>query len=166
MTLLNITDVQDDTAADANDLNIRFTQVSQVVNGNIDAQNLLDSAVTSGKLASSSVTSTKLAPGVTQDANGWTVFDMGTFKMYKKKVTTTLSGFNGPAFVTALSSPLPVGIANYNAMLGFDATFTYNSSGSIRFTEESFGTDTSINVVGTTTSSTSSSVTAYYSVIA
>lgn len=85
MTLVNIPDLADLTSADANDINSRFAAVSAVLNGHIDAQNLADGAVTSGKLASASVTSVKLAPTKSQDANGWTVYDYGTWKEYRRK---------------------------------------------------------------------------------
>ena len=111
MTLLNITDVQDDTAADANDLNSRFTQVSQVVNGNIDAQNISDSAVTQSKLASGAVTVSKLGLTKTQDANGWTVYDFGAWKEYRKKVTYVSPGAIPAAQRTPIANAvtLPVG---------------------------------------------------------
>lgn len=112
------------------------------------------------------ITQVELNLSKTVDANGWTVLDMGTFKIYCKKISTTLSAFSGPAFISALGSTLPVGIANFNSLIDFSATFIFNASGSLRLTEEAMAGDSTIAVVGTTTAASNSTIVAYYKVIA
>lgn len=61
MGLISYTQLEDGTAATANSINTRFARVYDLVNGNIDSQNLSNSAVTESKIASESVTASKLA---------------------------------------------------------------------------------------------------------
>jgi hypothetical protein len=72
-----------------------------------------DSAITTAKIANSAVTSAKLAPSKTTDANGWTVYDYGTWKEYKKRVThgTYTKATNEVWSLTLSSSNLPVGMS-------------------------------------------------------
>lgn len=67
-----------------------------------------DSAVTSAKLASSSVTSAKMSLTKSTDANGWSVYDYGSWKEYVKTF--------GPYSTTSLAS---LGVAT----LGSDGNF-------------------------------------------
>ena len=100
----------------------------------------------------------------TVDANGWTVFQYGSHTRYTRKVSFALSSFNGPAFVAELGVSLPVGLT-FDSLTSFNATFVYNGSGSVRFTQEAQGSATSTAVVGTTTSASNSSGVAYYECI-
>ena len=95
MGLVTITDIQDGTDADANDVNSRFATVVSEINGGLDSANLANNAVTQAKIAAASVSSDKLTLSKTQDANGWTVYDFGTFKQYRKKGTfqVTIPGY-------------------------------------------------------------------------
>jgi hypothetical protein len=49
------------TPAVATEVNQNFTAITDQVNGNLDADNLIDGAVTAGKLAANAVTSSKIA---------------------------------------------------------------------------------------------------------
>lgn len=112
------------------------------------------------------VDSTQLNPTKTvTDANGWIVNDMGSFKIYTKKMYTNLSGFNGPAFIGALGTNLPVGVAHFDAAQSVTSSFHYNGSGNLRITQEGIGTGTAIACVGTTSASYTGSVQANYTVI-
>lgn len=51
MGLLNLKQFQDNAALPANDLNEQFGKVADVLNGNVDATNIKDGAVTAAKIA-------------------------------------------------------------------------------------------------------------------
>lgn len=113
MGLINITDLSDGTGADAGDINSRMATLTGVINGNIDSANISAGGVTTNNLASGAVTSTKLAPSKTVDANGWTVYDFGTWKKYSKRVTFSQSVTNGTiTTLTVSSTNFPAGMAN------------------------------------------------------
>lgn len=99
----------DEITADA--INAPINQLAAVLNGNVDSNNLADSAVSTTKLAAGAVTSSKLAPSKTTDANGWTVYDHGTWKEYVKLFTGgSVSSLAGGAQGTVFSSQnLPSG---------------------------------------------------------
>lgn len=111
------------------------------------------------------VTEKELNTAKTVDANGWTVNDLGSFKIYTKRISTTLSGFSGPAFITALASQLPAGVANHNAAQSVLSSFHYGSSGNMRVVQESNGTSNDLGVVGTTSAAFSGTIQANYTVI-
>lgn len=122
MGLISYSQLQDGTEAVANDLNNRFGAIYNEFNGNIDAANLKNSAVTREKIADNSITKDKLALRQYIDDNGWTVTDMGGIKTYSRTVpvTGTQNDHNGPGHVGLLieaggrraglgSFPAPVG---------------------------------------------------------
>lgn len=112
MGLITYTNLEDDTTADANKFNERFGAIVDEVNGNIDTQNLKNSAVTREKIASGAVTSDKLSITKTIDANGWTVTDYGTTKDWTYRKSGSLS-INSNTWVR-VEVPLPEGITNIN----------------------------------------------------
>lgn len=116
MGLISIVDLQDDTDADANDINSRNAIIAGVINGNLDDQNLANGAVTQAKLASSSVSKDKLALSVTQDANGWKVYDFGTWKEYSRRLTSEIGSIAGGAYTSAGTINFPVGKDNTTAI--------------------------------------------------
>ena len=69
MGLISYSQLQDGTEAVANDLNNRFGTIYNEFNGNIDAANLKNSAVTREKIADTSITKDKLA--LRQYSNGY-----------------------------------------------------------------------------------------------
>lgn len=48
----------------------------------------------------------------TTDANGWTVYDYGNWKEYRKRITFSQT-IAGLAVLTVSSTNLPVGVSNY-----------------------------------------------------
>jgi len=113
------------TAAWADDL-INGLLVSHKPNGQ-----LADGVVSTGQLAGGSVTSAKLAPGKTVDANGWTVYDFGTFKEYAKRFTGgSVSGLGSLGSATLFSAQnLPVDVTK-NDVLATIGGGTDGTSGS------------------------------------
>lgn len=67
--------------------------------------------VTASTYASSSVPSSALNLSKTTDANGWTVYDFGTWKQYRKRGSTSLTAPGTTWAPITLSSTLPVGIS-------------------------------------------------------
>lgn len=116
-------------------------------------------------MAKQRLNSPQMNPSKTTDANGWTVLDMGSFKICTKLVTTSLSGFNGAAFITGLATSLPVSVPTFSVAITASANFFYGNSGALRCTNESTGTNTTFNIVGQTTSTYTGTVSAYYMVI-
>lgn len=93
-------------------INNPINQLAAVVNGNIDATNIADNAVSTAKIANTSVTPTKMNLTKTTDANGWTVYDYGTWKEYRKVVTGGAVGGSGSGILTNIYSAqnIPAGI--------------------------------------------------------
>lgn len=60
------------------------------------------------------VTEKEIALSKTVDANGWTVYDFGSFKQYRKRVTfsTGTTNVNTIISLATSSTNLPVGVAN------------------------------------------------------
>jgi hypothetical protein len=85
---------------------------------------LASSTVATASIQNSAVTSAKLAPTKSTDANGWTMYDEGTYKVYKKRVTGAANKAVGEVFTFASSGNLPVGISSVG-------TNFVNASGSI-----------------------------------
>ena len=113
MGLINYTNLEDNTSADANKFNERFGAIVDEVNGNLDSQNLKNGAVTREKIAAGAVTSDKLAISRTVDERGWTVEDYGAFKRYTKIVEHTAPNFTitpGEVDYTMWEIDGPVGV--------------------------------------------------------
>lgn len=112
MSLINLTSIQNGDSANDTLFNSRYSLVVNEINGNLDADNLKDSAVTTPKLANTSVTPVKMNLSKTVDANGWTIYDYGTWKEYHKRVTFTFNyGAGAVANLVLSSNNLPVGMA-------------------------------------------------------
>ena len=86
MGLINYEQLEDGFDASANLWNERFGILFGEINGNLDAANLKNGAVTTPKIATGAVTSDKIAISIYIDNNGWTVQDLGTIKKYFKRV--------------------------------------------------------------------------------
>lgn len=101
MALVNPTQVDPNTEANASDVNTPINQLADQINGNIEAVNL----------ASGSVTKDKLSLPKTVDSNGWTVYDYGSWKEYSH-IWTGLSGSlaAGIAINVVSNVALPSGI--------------------------------------------------------
>lgn len=69
------------------------------------------------------------------DANGWTVYDHGTYKRYRKWVTATVSYAAGTAFISELNTSLPVGETTSTVFLE-SVSVGNNGTGAIRFNME------------------------------
>jgi len=70
MTLLNLTDIQEDADATPELFNSRFDAIANVINGHIDSSNLADGAVTTSKIADGAVTLSKLDTVTAGNATG------------------------------------------------------------------------------------------------
>lgn len=118
MGLINYTNLEDDTTADANKFNERFGAIIDEVNGNLDTQNLKNSAVTEAKIADGAVTSSKIATERYVDANGWTVNDLGATKTYTYTVPVSgISIVNGARKDNLPTIQPPVGRTRDNIIM-------------------------------------------------
>lgn len=92
-----------------------FNDGTGIDDGVILTRHILNGNVTTDKLADDSVTSAKLAVTIGDGGNGYTVYDFGTFKIFRK--TGTVSGSlaaNGFGTV-ALNPGLPTGYSNFGS---------------------------------------------------
>ena len=63
-------------------------------------------------MAETKVQASELSPNKTVDANGWTIYDYGSFKQYRKRGTTTVTvAANAWTSVYNLGGNLPVGMS-------------------------------------------------------
>lgn len=79
--------------------------------GIVTSGKLAASAVNTAAIAASAVTSAKLAPSRTTDANGWTVYDFGSFKMYSLQVSyvsVVVPGSGGRIQIATINGPSSV----------------------------------------------------------
>lgn len=88
---------------------------------------LEDSTILTRHYASASVTSVKMALSKTTDANGWTIYDYGTFKKYLKASSEPSVTVGASGRTEFSASNLPVGMANLNNV-HVNATLTGTSS--------------------------------------
>lgn len=87
MGLINYTQLEDGTSATANAFNIRYGQLFDLVNGNLDSANLATSAVEEGNIAPGAVTNSKVAAGsITPDK-----FDSVAFRVKNSAEQTIVS---------------------------------------------------------------------------
>lgn len=130
--------------------------VSQITNANITdrrtmatiAVQLGTSSVGTAQLAPSSVTSLKLAPSKTTDANGWTVYDYGTWKKYVKRFVSTPGSITAGNRVTIVGSQaLPVGVSSLaNVRMSYSAFFE-QEAGSISVDMQNLSSSTTITAL-------------------
>lgn len=109
-------------------------------------------SVTTEALADGAVTPEKLAPGVSTDANGWRVLDLGTAKIYKKYIVSN-PGFQGALFDVG-STAYPAGVDRSQVIAGdVQVTVSRLSGGSspARFNYGYSLSTSSIDVVGLNT---------------
>lgn len=123
MGLINYTQFEDGTSADANSLNTRFGKLFNLVNGNLEASNLATGAVDNRVLGTGSVTSDKLGFEQYTDDNGWLITDLGLVKLASKLRTFTVpqrnKGQGGNVTFDGGMLTDPVGFddaASYNAI--------------------------------------------------
>lgn len=63
-------------------------------------------------MSETKVQASELSPNKTVDANGWTVYDYGSFKQYKKRGTTTVTvAAAGWTSAYSVGGTLPVGMS-------------------------------------------------------
>lgn len=108
------------TAAWGKDLYDALTTTLNQLDGS-----LLSEIVTTAKIDDGAVTSAKLAPGLTTDANGWKVYDFGTWKEYEKAFGPGTAASTGASLSTVLSSMtgnFPVGIVPTDVFMQYTNT--------------------------------------------
>ena len=88
----------------------------KIVDSAVTTAKINDSAVTTAKINDSAITSAKLAPSKTTDANGWTVYDFGSFKQYVFSQYQSKSVTNGQRSFFS-TYPLPAGKTLTNVMV-------------------------------------------------
>ena len=142
MGLINYEQLEDGFDASANLWNERFGILFNEINGNLDAANLKNNAITSSKIAPGAVTSEKLAINRSIDDNGWTVNDYGTHQTWSRRITGS-PGVLVPAndLYVIPTVKLPVGVARRDAV-----TLQATLSGTDRvflFADSSTSSDTS-----------------------
>ncbi len=115
MPLLSYDPMADGDGASANLWNVRLSKIHDLLNGNLDAANLADGAVTTPKIADGAVTSAKIAVNKYIDNNGWSVEDYGSTKNYNYTKSGTVS-LNHQSWTTLFTIPLPVGKTNVNQL--------------------------------------------------
>lgn len=154
MGTISVSLPSDGSTADVSDYNTPITTIVTALNGNIDANNLADNAVTTAKAGF-------LQKSV--DANGWTVYDYGKWQVYKKKGTTTF-GIGGSAWnaTTIVSGNLPVGFTTIGA--NFVDASVRSGDPAVVATLSPTSTDTNIKVNLNNTYSGTVSDTIYWSV--
>lgn len=95
-------------------------------------------------MAKQKLNSKQLNLSRTSDANGWTVFDYGTWKIYAKRVTFSQT-ISTAAVVSMSSSNLPVGISNFtNVIMNYSYSCDGNAYG-LSMVSEIGTTSSSIN---------------------
>lgn len=131
MGLITIEQIEDGTDASANGLNERFGIIADLLNGNIEAANMKNEAVTREKIAAGAVTSDKLDLERDVDERGWEYFTLGKFRIYVKKQSQSETGGrleqNGYRYDRGAIDP-PVGVTRDNS---FWMSCTY--TGGIQF---------------------------------
>lgn len=78
-------------------------------------------------MAETKVPQTQLNLSKTTDANGWTVYDYGAWKQYKKRVTFSQT-VTAAAVLSLSSHNLPAGVPNYTGHFIDFATTTTGSA--------------------------------------
>lgn len=114
MGTVSLTLPADGETIDAADYNTPLTTLSNEFNGNIDNANIkADAAIAGSKLADSGITNDKMGLTTSTDANGWTIYDYGSFKQYRKRTTYDQSFTSGTAVIINLSATtLPTDMAS------------------------------------------------------
>ncbi|WP_425005743.1 hypothetical protein [Mycolicibacterium sp. S3B2] len=116
------------TNANISDQRVAITSQFTLGANSVTTSALAASAVTTSKINAGAVTSTKLSLSKTTDANGWTVFDYGTWKEYYKLASFTGSDVVGNGQTRTLtSSNLPDGVSNLSSAF-FEVTTTINEA--------------------------------------
>lgn len=121
MPLLSYDNLEDGFDATANIFNQRFGKIHDLLNGNLDAANLANQAVTTPKIADHSIVSSKLGFQQYVDDNGWLITDLGLVKLATKHRTFVVpqraQGTGGYVTLDAGMDTNPV---------GFDVNGPYN----------------------------------------
>lgn len=112
MGLISVSNINNGDSASDSLFNTRFGAIVNEINGNLDQDNIKDSSITTAKINNASVTPAKMGLTKTVDANGWTVYDYGSWKEYEKRFTglaqTSHVGHSNNSPVI-LGTSLPVG---------------------------------------------------------
>ena len=121
MGLLSYDPMEDGENASANLWNVRLSAIHDLLNGNIDAANLANNAVTTAKIADGAVTSEKLGFVTYEDANGWTITDIGLVKLATKRRTFTIPSYaQGSGGWTNLDTGMELAPVGFNPAARFN----------------------------------------------
>lgn len=104
MPLLSYDPMADGNTASANLWNVRLSKIHDLLNGNLDAANLADGAVTTPKIADGAVTNSKLAL-VSQFDNSGSYIKFGNFCIQYGTTLVSNSGTNIVFAVPFTSTP-------------------------------------------------------------
>lgn len=123
MANLNIPDIQGNTTAESNDVNSIKNSIVNEFNGNIDASNISDGAITNQKLADDSVTSGKIGNGEVKTVN----VEDGSITSDKLSSTVAFRAYRTAAFnITGGGGPeiVPFNLESYDLGSNY-STSTY-----------------------------------------
>ena len=144
MGLLSYIQIEDGWAGSANLWNERFGKIYDEFNGNIEAVNLKNGAVTTPKLADGAVTAAKLDTQLSIDDNGWTVLNLGGVKSYTRSIPVISKTIGGSGTRAELGRvPAPIGRTIDNVALV--ATYMGGYSGHIVVNSEKSGGEIAIS---------------------
>lgn len=95
-------------------------------------------------MARTKIKSPQLDPSKTTDANGWTVYDYGAWKEYRKRVTYSQAlTAGGAAYITVSSSTLPSGMSTLGTNFFNYSVVSAGASGNLNFFAEMLTSATS-----------------------
>lgn len=178
MGTISVSLPSDGDTIDAADYNTPINTIVNLANGNIDNANiaaaaaiagtkLADSAISTAKIASKAATLAKLDGGSTAgvlktdasgdvtvgakttDANSWTIYDYGAWKIYKKRLTFSQTISTG-AVLSISSTNLPTGLAS---LTGYFISYSYATTSNAYALSVSFESATSATALNFTTCS-------------
>lgn len=149
MGLVTLTPVNPNDEITAASVNSQPAAIAAVVNGQIDDTNI--SSVSGSKIANGTVTPAKTSfMTKTTDANGWTVYDYGNWKEYRKRFTFNQS-IGGLAVLTVApangtgGTNLPTGLSTIGTNFTDYAYTVASGAGSLVLVLEGTTSATAIN---------------------
>lgn len=147
MGLINFTQINDGDEASDTLFNTRFGQIVDEVNGNLDQDNIKDGSITTAKIVNTSITPLKMNLTKSVDANGWTVYDYGSWKEYHKRVTFTFNLGAGGVQAIALSSHLlPTGMSTIGSNHLTASAYLNGNAYSMGWNFEMVAASTTVNI--------------------
>lgn len=125
-----------------------------------DGTGIADDAILNRHLADNSVLSAQLDIISTTDANGWTVYDLGSTTIYRKRVTFSQT-IAGLAVLTISSSNLPSGLSTIGTRLVHYNFVVTSNAGALQLAFEGSSSSTAFQFTTATTDTTSRSYTGF-----